>query len=183
MSKTFLLALVLSAAAVGQPFGVGLKLGVPLTDALSSTGLSTHTNRYMVGPYAEIRLPLSLSIEVDALYRSFDFQPAAGASTNSVGSWEFPVLAKYKLFKGPVKPYLEGGLVFSRLTGIKDLVDLNHKSNYGIALGAGLEIHLLMLRISPEIRYDGFVFTNIQDPAKLFQSNRNQAMVLVGIGF
>ncbi len=91
------------------------------------------------------------------------------------------MLAKYKVFnKGPVKPYVEGGLVLSHLTG-SDL-NIAHSSNYGVALGAGLEIHALVLRISPEVRYEGFFFHDFSSNS-FVQSNRNQAMFLVGIGF
>lgn len=186
MPKTFIYLLVVAGLAAAQPFSAGVKVGVPLTDALniqstpSFPDIVTQTHRYAIGPYAELRLPFKLSLEVDALYRSFSFQLAPTTANNSVGSWEFPVMAKYKLWKGPVKPYVAGGLVFSHLSGVKDLAQLNHLTNYGITAGAGLEIHALVLRISPEIRYDGFVFHNFDN---LVQSNRNQAMVLVGIGF
>jgi len=185
MSKTFLCSLVFIAAGHAQPFSAGLKVGGSLTDAIqagSASGFaiaSVDNHHYVIGPYIELRLPLQLSLEVDALYRSYGFQLAPGAATDSVGSWEFPVLAKYKLWKGPVRPYIDGGLVFSHLT-VNNIPGLLHSSDYGVALGAGLEIHALVLRISPEIRYDGFVFKNFGD---VIQSNRNQAILMVGIGF
>lgn len=185
MLKTFILICAFSGFAAAQPFGAGLKVGVPLSDALNvkPSNLANYaisTNRYAIGPFVEIRLPARFAVEVDALYRSYDFSSPAGHV--GVGSWEFPVLAKYKLLGGPIRPYIEGGLVLSHLS-VRDVVELNHRSNYGIALGAGLEIHALFLRVSPEIRYDGFVFRNFDSPGGILQSNRNQAMVLVGIGF
>ena len=134
-------------------------------------------SHYIIGPYGEVRLPGGFSVEIDALYRSFylDEPQVTG------GNWEFPVLAKYKLLKsGPVKPYIEGGLVLSHLTGSD--FNVAHASNYGITLAAGIEIHALFLRISPEIRYDGFFLHDFTSNS-FVQSNRNQAMVLVGIGF
>jgi hypothetical protein len=132
----------------------------------------------------EVRLPAGFSVEVDALYRSFSYfqgSPLPIGASGSNGAWEFPVLAKYKLLhKGPVKPYVEGGLVLSHLTG-SDL-NIAHASNYGVALGAGLEIKALVLRISPEIRYEGFFFHDFTSNS-FVQSNRNQAMILVGVGF
>jgi opacity protein-like surface antigen len=187
--KTFLFVSVFVSASTAQPFSAGLKVGAPLTDALKTSTVSgfaqaaASTHRYAIGPYVELRLPFRFSLEVDALYRSYEYRLAPGAATTSVGTWEFPFLAKYKLLKGPVKPYVEGGLVFSRLTGIKDLVELNHRANYGISLGAGVEIHALVLRVSPEIRYDGFAFRNFDSLGGALHSNRNQAMFLVGIGF
>jgi hypothetical protein len=183
--KTFLYTFVLVTSAAAQPVVAGLKLGAPLTDAIhvnsvqTFAAVSSNNGEFLVGPYIEIRLPWKFALEVDALHRGYNFQSGPGAST-SVGSWEFPVLAKYKLWKGPVRPYLDGGLVFSHLTGVSQVPNLLHNSDYGISLGAGLEIHALVLRISPEIRYDGFVFKNFDG---LIQSNRNQAMFMVGIGF
>jgi len=45
-----------------SPFGFGLKAGVPLSDALSADPSSPvayveSTNRYIIGPFVEIRLP------------------------------------------------------------------------------------------------------------------------------
>ena len=188
-SKTFLYLFVFAGAAYAQPVIAGLKIGAPLTDAIHLSSNATFaavtadTHHYVVGPFVEVKLPWKFSVEVDALYRSYEYQLAPSAPSNSVGSWEFPVMAKRKFFAGPVKPYVEGGLVFSHLTGVKSASELLHKSDYGITLGAGLEIHALLLRISPEIRYDGFAFRNFNSPGDLIQSNRNQAMVLVGISF
>jgi hypothetical protein len=188
-SKTFLCLFVLASAAHAQPVIAGIKLGAPLTDAIHLSSSATlaavtaDTHHYVVGPFVEVKLPWKFSVEVDALYRSYEYQLAPGASNNSVGSWEFPVMAKRKLFSGPIKPYVEGGLVFSHLTGVKNAAELLHQANYGITIGAGVEIHALLVRISPEIRYDGFAFRNFNSPGDLIQSNRNQAMFLVGISF
>jgi hypothetical protein len=182
MIKTFwTLLVVFSAAASAQPFGAGLKLGTTLTDALSSArGFSLPSDHQLiVGPYVEVRLPFGFSVEADALYESAIFSSVyTGGST-----WQFPVLAKYKFLKGPVRPYVEGGPSFSHITDLAEIPALNHRSNYGIVLGAGIEVKLLVLRISPEVRYNGWTLQNIQDPLGFFQSNRNQAMFQVGIGF
>jgi hypothetical protein len=184
MKKLFPFLLILSAIASAQIFSAGIKVGAPFTDAISllpgaGSDADAITNHYIVGPYGEVRLPGGFSVEVDALYRSFNYSPGLLRANN--GNWEFPVMAKYKLLKkGPVKPYIDGGLILSHLTG-SDL-NITHASNYGVTLGAGLEIHAFVLRISPEIRYDGFFFHDFSSNS-FVQSNRNQAMVLVGIGF
>ena len=187
--KLLFLASVLAVASYAQPISAGLKIGAPLTDALHLSSNATlaqvtaDTNHYVVGPYIELKLPFRFSVEVDALYRSYDYRLAPPAPNNSIGSWEFPVMAKYKLLGGPVRPYIEGGPVFSHLSGVGSIVGLQHDSNYGITLGAGIEIHALVLKISPEIRWDGFAFRNFDTPGSLVQSNRNQVLFLVGIGF
>jgi hypothetical protein len=180
---------IFCGAAAAQPIGGGLKVGAPLTDALTAVetndvGYSADTHRYVIGPYLDIHLPASFSLEIDALYRSYSFTqttPYVSAST-SVSSWDFPIVLKRKMLHGPVRPYIEGGLVFNHLS-VNDVPELLHRSAGGITLGAGLEIHALVLRISPEIRYEGFLLDNFSSPGDLLQSNRNQVLFMVGIGF
>jgi hypothetical protein len=187
--KIFFLLLVSSTSIMAQsPFGFGLKAGVPLNDALSVTPNSVvdyveNTHRYIIGPFVEFRLPAGFGIEIDALYRSYDFRETLPAApTVSAGDWEFPVLAKKSLLHGPIQPYIEGGVALSHLS-VKNVVELNHTNNSGIVLGAGVSLHVGPVRIAPEIRYDGWVFHNFDSPFGGLNSNRNQAAVLVGVSF
>ena len=50
-------------------------------------------------------------------------------------------------------------------------------------MGAGVEFHLALLKISPEVRYNGWTLHTFDSPGGLLQSNRNQAAILVGISF
>ncbi len=112
MLKTFALFFVGIAPVIAQsPFGFGLKAGVPLNDALSADSSAPipyieNTHRYIVGPFVEIRLPSRFSVEVDALYRSYDYRQQSGwvvaPSSVSPGAWEFPVLARKALLGGPI---------------------------------------------------------------------------------
>jgi hypothetical protein len=182
--QTFLYSFVLIGLARAQPVVAGLKIGVPFTDAFQNqpfptvATLTASSNPYTLGPYVEVRLPLHLAIEADALYRGLQFTNITGSA--KTGQWDFPVVAKYKFLKGPVKPYVEGGLDFSHLSDAKNFIVANHTSNFGIVLGAGVEVHALVLRISPEVRYEGDVLKSFSG---LINSNRNQLSFLVGIGF
>jgi opacity protein-like surface antigen len=190
--KTFRLILVFGlflGTAAAQPIMAGLKIGAPLTDAFNVatvpspfTALAANANGYTLGPFIEVRLPLNLSIEGDALYRGYNFSISTGSTLASThaSSWDFPVVAKYHFFKGPVKPYVEGGLDFSHLSDITQALGPNHNSNFGVVLGAGVQLNLLVLRISPEIRYTGDTLKNFTG---VLDSNRNQLAFLVGIGF
>jgi opacity protein-like surface antigen len=187
MRNLLLVCFVLAIPLCAQPFGAGLKVGAPLTDAISvvsNPDSNFSSGHYIIGPYAEIRLPAGFSVEVDALYRSFSYTEVSGlgnATSGSNGNWEFPVMAKYKLTHTPiVKPYIDGGLLLSHLTGSD--INVTHAANYGITLGAGVEIKIAALRISPEIRYDGFFFNTFSSNS-IVQSNKNQALFLVGFGF
>jgi hypothetical protein len=187
--QTFLCSFVLASLIAtrpvqAQPVVAGLKIGVPFTDAFqnqplpSVANLTASSNSYTLGPFVEVRLPLSLSIEADALYRGLQFSNITGSA--STGQWDFPVVGKYKFLKGPIRPYVEGGLDFSHLSDLKNFVTANHNSNFGVVLGAGVEIHALVLRISPEVRYTGDALKNFTG---IVNSNRNQLAFLVGIGF
>src|SRR6267154_5137477 len=114
--KPLCLLLLSAVAAVAQPIGFGVKGGLPLNDFLNAArtnniGFDTTTNRYIVGPSVELRLPHRLGIELDVLYRHFgysSFFQVIGMSSNArtTGSaWEFPLVGKYKLRSGLVSPY------------------------------------------------------------------------------
>jgi hypothetical protein len=168
---------VFVAIGSAQPFGVGIKVGVPATDAFdvlqNPNQTLTETHHYTAGGYAELRLPVGLAVELDALYRTYDVQGA------SASSWEFPLLLKHRILPGPIKPYFDAGVSFSRLSDIK-VSSLQHLSNFGVVVGGGVELKLLSLRMGPEIRYTGWWFHNFDGQV---QSNRNQLEVLFGIGF
>ena len=183
-AKTVLPFLVVAGFVSAQPFSAGLKIGVPVTDAftiLQVPTLATFTgesHHYTVGPYVELKLPARMAVEVDALYRSYDFS-SAGVGT-SASSWEFPVLVKHRFPVPVVKPYFDAGVSFSRLSDI-NLASLNHRSNYGVVVGGGVEFNLFLIKVSPEIRYTGWAFRNFD--GSQVQSKRNQLAVLVGFGF
>lgn len=177
LSKVVPSLLFLAALSSAQPIGVGLKLGVPATEAFdvvqNPNQLVTETHHYTVGAYGELRLPAGLAVEIDALYRTYDVQSAP------THSWEFPVLVKHRILPGPVKPYFDAGVSFSHLSDIK-VSSLQHLSNYGIVVGGGVELKLFGLRMGPELRYTGWWFHNFDGQV---HSNRNQLSVLIGVGF
>jgi len=209
MKSLFLLSL-LSAVALAQPVSVGLKAGLPFTDFLSEvqSGSTTKTDHYLFGPEVELRLPLGLSVELDALYRHFSYVGISGTngvitSTGSSGNWEFPLVVKYK-FPGPlVHPYVEAGAAWDTLAGLKNTVAeticnngtgpvcnvvlappaATSKGTMGAVIGAGVDIHVFKLfHIAPELRYTRWA-KNYFNLAGVLNSTKNQAEVLVGFTF
>ena len=73
--RSLFILLLTSGAALAQPVSFGLKAGLPLTDLVSTVQGDTTaaTRRYLVGPEVEVRLPLGLRVEFDALYRHFNY--------------------------------------------------------------------------------------------------------------
>jgi opacity protein-like surface antigen len=217
MRPLFLLSLVLMSigafSACAQPFSFGLRGGVPLTDLLdtaSNPGLlfQSNTNRYIVGPSVELRLPFGLGVELDALYRHFDYTGSGNlvdefvTSKTSAGDWEFPLLAKYRFPSKVVRPYVDGGIAWDTLMGLKQTVsntffpsgtvvtstasnppELNKNTTEGFVIGAGIDVHLLLIHISPEVRYTRWGAQHFLSPNGGLSSNQNQAEFLVGITF
>ena len=210
-------SLILLLAGVGTAFSqhlsVGLKGGVPMTDFLNSVSsgtsvFSSKTQRYIVGPTVELRLPAGFGVELDALYRHFSYNSTASlvdvfTNNRTTGNaWEFPLLLKYR-FPGPlVRPFVDAGVAFDTLSGLKQTVtrtifpsrttnttttsdpsELNKKSTVGFVMGVGLDIHALVIHLSPEIRYTRWGTEHFKLPNGSFLSNQNQAEFLVGIKF
>jgi hypothetical protein len=217
MRPLFLSSLVLlslgAVSVCAQPFSFGLRGGVPLTDFLdtaSNPGLlfQSNTNRYIVGPTVELRLPFGLGVEVDALYRHFDYS-ATGSLANqfvtsktSSGDWEFPLLAKYRFPSKIVRPYVDAGIAWDTLMSLKQSIsttsfpsgatvtstasnpaELNKNTTDGFVIGAGIDVHLLLIHISPEIRYTRWGAQHFLSSNGGLSSNQNQAELLVGITF
>ena len=202
--------LLLSLAAlplVAQNISVGVRGGLPLTDAISSVrtanfSFTSERPRYAVGPTFEVRLPLGLGFHVDALYRRITVSgtnSSAGAApgTNSFAFWQFPVMLKLRLGAGPYRPFVSAGPSFSKLTGVGNaascVVSLGgsgcagrvlKQSGTGVAFGTGLDLALPVVRIAPEIRYTRLGANLFEGAgAATLASQRNQLEILIGVTF
>ncbi len=188
----FFLSLSIAAA---QSVGVGVKGGVPFNDVFRATGLigsepfHAHTQRFTIGPMLDVRLPLGVGIEFDALYKQFDQTGGAvsgGTLAKTGRCWEFPLLGKYRFGSSALKPYVEGGVSFNRLSGyllpFRTLPSApasqpeGSSTRTGLALGAGIELKLPLIRISPGIRFSHWG-DNVSVPST------NAADFLVGVSF
>jgi opacity protein-like surface antigen len=184
MTRILTLFVLVSTAAVCQPISVGVKGGVPFGDAFTFTGgkltVPTNTAHWIIGPMVELHLPLGLSVEADALYRSYQI-----SETGS--EWQFPILGKYKFLAGPVRPYVGAGVNFNHVSGFPKLVTgtIPHATAAGFSLEGGVEFKLLRLRLAPELRFTHWGNPNIDlNPINIgLKSSQNQAMVLVGLSF
>lgn len=192
----FLLAIA-TGSVCAQKLAWGAKVGAPFTSELISVSpYSSQTTPITVGPTAELLLPFGLSFEADALYKRFSFDRQSGQiGTTGVtsNSWEFPLLVKLRSPGILVRPYADGGVSFRTLQGLTqfgssllpggDPVELKHSSNTGFVLGAGLEVHLPFLRISPELRYTRWGSKTFEATGGGLASRQNQFELLVGVTF
>jgi opacity protein-like surface antigen len=212
MKRAIVLYLTLAGASVAQPASIGVKAGVPIPDFVDAakgdhSAYFTNTKRYTVGATVEFHLPTRFSIEIDALYKRFGFDGQSvsdGISTltrTRGNSWEFPLLAKFELVPGPVRPFVDAGAAIRHITGIQQVqqivsagtfssVELNNPPEFnkatdvGLAFGAGIALKLGRVRISPELRYMRWGGENLRDPVHaLLHTHRNQGDFLIGFTF
>jgi opacity protein-like surface antigen len=205
--KPLFLLLFGAASASAQLFSWGVKAGVPLTDFLNTAesqqfAFTSTTDRFIVGPTAELHLPFGLGVEFDILYRRFNYNGSgtlAGVVTSSSASgnaWEFPLLAKYRFSTKIVHPFVDAGVAWDTLSGLTQAItknnitsttstpaELNTTSTRGFVMGGGLSVKVLVVRLSPEIRFTRWGAQHFIDPNGLLHSNLNQGEFLLGITF
>ena len=211
--RSFFLLLLSAAALAAQPFGFGVKAGLPMNDFLSTArsghiSYDSNTNRYIIGPSVELRLPFGLGIEFDALYRHFGFS-SSGAdilgnsfdARTTTGAWEFPLVAKYR-FKGLplIHPFVEAGVSWDHLSGVSQTLtsivsnvtrtsstsnpaELHKDTVTGFVMGGGIDFKLLVIHVVPEVRYTRWGSQHFLDLNGLLNSNQNQGEFLVGFKF
>lgn len=178
----FLSAGLLPAQHFG--FGIGVKGGFPFTDLVeavtsSPTSLS-QGNNYLVGPFAELRIPFGFAIEVDGLYRGTNYQVAntqSGLTAIKSSSWEIPYLAKFRFPIPLLKPFISIGGAYRSFNDLPPGVTATHNA---FVAGGGLELKVSKLRLSGEARYLRWGQPPTTDLARLVQS---QGELLFGLAF
>lgn len=189
-----ILLLLAASAALAQNISVGLRGGVPLTDAFDATrsavrGFENIPKRYTIGPTLEIRLPLRLGITFDALYKRLSYEQVEvnGVTfTHTSSKFEFPLMLRYRFGEGNLRPFIAGGPTFDRVSpgSVIAPVEFIKKSTAGIVLGTGVEVKAVLIRVTPEIRYTHRGAEHFLDAVGgLLKSNRSQFEFLVGLTF
>lgn len=199
--KLAVLFLVGTAGAFGQ-LSFGVRAGVPLTNffqAASNPGETFNSNatRFILGPTVELRLPAGFGLEADALFRRFQYNGSTNlvdelVRNTATNAWEFPFLVKYRMAGTFVKPFLDGGVAFDHWSGVRETIAAvggptsrsgTSGSNAGFVVGAGIELRLPLVKLSPEVRYTRWGAANITDLGGALRSNQNQAEFLIGLTF
>lgn len=112
---------------------------------------------YIVGPTLQLRVRPRVSLGVEALYKPLHYKDSAafqdgvvvGFAPATVVTWQFPILASYRLSLGRTRPFLEAGPSF-RTTGNRNASDPSH---FGFSAGLGAEADFSKLKIAPRARY------------------------------
>ncbi len=142
-----LIALLRPFAGVAQTVSLGLKAGIPVTEALETANFdsgpadifrtqinyTSRAKRYTVGPAVEVSLPFGLALEFDALYKRLDYNfsskmRAASFGTfnqqqhNIVSRWDLPLLLKYRVRTFAYRtPYISAGLNTNYIVNTNEL--------------------------------------------------------------
>jgi hypothetical protein len=198
MRKLLFCGVLFTGFGFAQTFSIGVLGGAPFTDVVNNGTVNpiqtvVNSSNFTIGPSAQLNLPAGLRIELDALYRPYGFKlynvptlfPASLQANVSGSQWRFPLLIQYRFPFPVLKPFLEIGPSFQHLTGANSLVStitgpgrLLHSSNVGIVLGGGVDLKVVIVRLSAELRYTRETVSNFSDI-----SNLNQAEVLFGVHF
>ncbi len=211
LTASFTFLLLSGHLAVAQPVAIGIEGGLQTTGDVSGT-LTPESKRYIVGPKLEIRLPLHLSFEFDALYRDVGFTGyAEGADASSITrecdtSWEFPMILKYH-FRGVLRlhpfvgigyaprivygSYATSGSYQNVETGaytyFSGKTNISYPVTQGLVVSGGVEFGAHHVLISPELRYVHWnqPFLNSYGPngASYYHSLQDELFALVGIAW
>jgi len=203
----FLLGIGYGAALDAHPLGRRISLGAvigPDVSGGSETTTATYTDSYthtpitvrntlrpgrlVLGPLVELSISARFSVEGNAIaswrVNEFTWRGPSLVGESSTGwaePWQFPVLAKYRLATGSVRPFLALGPSFRLPNG----PDGDLRAIYGATAGVGLEIRTKRIKISPTVRYTRWGPDRLRpgmDPAGSGDP-RNRLHLLVGVSF
>jgi hypothetical protein len=173
--RTFAALLVLSAAPAFAQLHFGVKGGAAFNDLVSPAGnLESRFRKWTLGPMAELDLPLGLGAEINALYRSTGY---SAAQDFTAGSWEFPLLARYRFPGVGVRPFVGAGWSFRSIGDIPRF----SAGSQGFILSGGVRINAVLFKLSPEIRYTRW--NSGAECAVCVKASRNQVEGLIGLFF
>jgi hypothetical protein len=160
--------------------------GCPALSGGSIT-VANQSDRFIVGPKVDIRFTPSFSVEVDALRRQIRSQesrtflfcppdqlpecttlvPTTYSFMGTDFTWEIPILAKYRRTGEKANPFLEGGASYR---------PAENREQLGVTAGAGVELDVVSLRLSPMLRYTHWAHND-----RYIGANQDQFQFLVGI--
>lgn len=183
----------LTNAFADSTFDYGIAVRVPLSNRTSeipqTVTVYSGSRYFSLGPTVEFYFPFRLSLEADALYRPIEIrtqQTTSFLSGSALGpalsarsdAWEFPIMAKYRIFAAPLQPYFEAGPAFRVISA--SLAE--HMSGTGISIGIGVESRVGPLRLSPEVRFTHWGADGAYNTPYHAVSHPNQVEFLVGLG-
>jgi len=180
--RRFLFGLV-AGGSLTKDVGQTTIYSFPLPSGGQGTGQSRFYSMhkdYIVGPMVEFGVFQHVALEIDGLYRPMNFTFVMAPSdksthvpSNTIVTWEFPVLAKYRFPAGGVSPFVEIGPSFRSSGNLNGTAP----SSYGGTFGLGLEAHARKLKLASVLRYTHWAGEGLYEP----HTKWNQMELLVGV--
>jgi hypothetical protein len=209
MRTTITILFFAAIAARSQPVGAGVKAGLPLNSAFTLVGAGFEADKpaYVAGPFVEIRLPASFAIEVAALYERPRIRyafPSTGLERVTAdvraSTWQFPLVVKYRLGGGTVRPFVLAGVAAYRVGSIEQRGEIirqlpedvrsalnrvagNFVNGGGVA-GGGVEFKAGPVRIAPELRFTRWAISKTAGfDVVTFNLEQSRAHLFVSLSF
>jgi hypothetical protein len=182
---------------MGRPLSLGLVVGTGITkllkdqtDLMFQYGVTSDPHTPIAGIRFGLPVTENFSVEVDGLFRGTHEISGAlnpdGSIRRTVHSgsafltWEFPLLAKYKLPATKVAPVFELGPSV-RITAHTHSENYSH---HGATAGVGVATRFKKMSISPTLRYTRWAADKTRNGREAAPGTRpNQVEVVVGFTF
>jgi hypothetical protein len=215
--------LLLAPCGFAQSINLGLKMGARLTSEVKDSVLNqsfpesqqnssiTDASRLIAfGPTIQVQLPLRVSVETGALYRSvttltsihvfennsppdnpfvFNLRVISRMHSKSI---EAPTLLRFRFSDELLQPFLGAGYVYKRFLDpsvevlggprLPLATPLTQRSNHGLGVSGGVELKTGFFRLSPELRYTRWSRRIYDVPGSPQATNLNQIDTFLGIG-
>lgn len=174
-------------AVLAQQISFGVVAGTNLTKDFHIPDwpeAKSGSSSFIIGPMMEVGISRDFSVEVNALHRYlrydyvYRFQDGtiAVSGQDKSGTWEFPILAKYRVPVSTARPFVEAGPSFRTFSDRP----ITAPSGYGFTTGVGLEMRIGRMNIAPALRYTRWG----ADARPLGVSTaQNQVELLVGFSY
>ncbi len=181
-------ATLLSPPVAGQSLSVGVSGGAyPNRDLVKKKRtfpylpavLRQETAGYVIGPSLELQISKSWSVSAEAFYKPLHYQevqdlepPRWPYRVVTLTTWEFPVLLRWKLSGGWVRPLFEGGASVRTTSRLEASI----ASHFGATAGAGFEARWGRFALAPVVRFTHWA-DNTRWASVQSQSNQFEALV------
>jgi hypothetical protein len=179
-----------TAVSIGAVVGMGVSSDFPSTihdiNGIPGSRSFSDSKSPVLGLMIEFKPIRELFIELNGLYRPLHLtdeillsrsgQPISPERSGriTVLTWEFPILAKYKLTTARTKPFFEVGPTFRSSGNLNNA----NPSKYGATGGGGVEAKWGKVRISPTLRYTWWANDQTATP-----TNRKQIEAIIGFSY
>jgi hypothetical protein len=202
----FLLAILLPACPRGQAqtLSFGFSAGLPLNPLATATGNQvTSTGRYAFGPTLQVALPHGFGVDVEFIYKRFDFGSVSDSARAAVHRVELPLMLRYSFPGLPLRPFAHMGMNFNRVIAVgganvcaqggfgeeiyclgeRTEAVLRHRRTHGPVVGAGVEFRWGGMRLAPELRITRWVDRNFGTRDTALRSNLTGVDLLLAARF